>query len=187
MASLVGKRPFRDWEHIRYLIRGSSRQATTETEGRASNRRSLWTSPLAVAKQVYISRKLMVTHEVSGDMSWVIFTSVTMVTVRKRSKSTSSIVPDENVWLRDKPATSRLAVVNVYLNTDRIGTPGWNDLLWRPSRVQSCASNDMPLPQEFANNVQMVRQNLFTKPKVLDGSLLLVDIKTNTPASAWIN
>lgn len=49
--------------------------------------------------------------------------------------------------------------VKVYLNTHRIGPPGWDDLLRRPGRVRSCAFNDMLLAQDFSSNVQMVRQN----------------------------
>jgi hypothetical protein len=114
---------------------------------------------------------------------------ITMVTVRKRSKSTSSIVPDENVWLRDKPATSRLAVVKVYLNMNRISTPGWDDLLRRPGRVQSCASNlasnDMPLSQSRQHTTTHTRDRL--ESKALKKTWKPEDQALGENYSAWTN
>ncbi|KAI9563398.1 hypothetical protein GHT06_010861 [Daphnia sinensis] len=47
--------------------------------------------------------------------------------------------------------------VKVYLNTAKIGPPGWDDLLRRPGRVRSCSLNQM-LDSEFSN-VEMIREN----------------------------
>lgn len=46
--------------------------------------------------------------------------------------------------------------IKVYINTDKLGPPGWADRFMRPGRVRSCKLNE--LISKY-NNVEMIRDN----------------------------